>query len=150
LLNQLNEELLMYDFSKRHNIPVFSMVALLAALLILRAGIEPASATSLDDCFLDGQRQQEQCVRDSCFGVCTEAAWNRCVRIGNNRLQACVRFIDRTTERAPGTPGGPGPKRRPDFAPGLLGGGPDLSPTGPAATGSPGGVGRPPAGPVLR
>jgi hypothetical protein len=139
-------------FSKRHNILVFSMAALLTALLILQPGIGPASATTLDDCIHDGRIQRENCVRDTCQGVCTEAAWNRCVRIGTNRFDACLRFIDRTSERAPGTPGGSGPKRRPDFAPGLLGGGPDLSPTGPAATGSPGGVGRPstPAGPVFR
>jgi hypothetical protein len=125
------------------------MLALLSIGLVQLVMSEPALArTTHADCDAEEIRARNQCVADSCGGVCTVAAWHRCVQIGGNRWIACERFVTPAASMPPGKP----PKRK--FpGPGLLESGQDLSPQGPSGMGTPGSVPvapRSPSGPVLR
>jgi hypothetical protein len=121
------------------------MFALLSIGLLQLVISGRAQATTHADCDAEQTRALNQCVADSCGGVCTLAAWNRCVRIGDNRWFACERFVTPAASMPPGKP----PKRR--FpGPGILDSEPGLSPQGPSGTGTPGSVPAAPKGPVFR
>jgi hypothetical protein len=125
------------------------MLALLSIGLVQLVMSEPALArTTHADCDAEQSRALNRCVAESCGGVCTLAAWNRCTSIADSRWVACERFVPHGASMPPGKP----PKRK--FpGPGILDSQPGLSPQGPSGMGTPGSVPvapRSPSGPVLR
>ena len=81
-------------FASRRARLLMLTLALLSISLVQFATTGPANsqqlaAANLRDCEIDGDRQRDQCIADSCGGVCTAAALQRCQRIGHGRFLAC-------------------------------------------------------------
>jgi hypothetical protein len=145
-------------FPGRKRIVRFPICALTVALLTLGLFVPAAFADrrsvgeQMNDCFKDADRTRDACVRDSCAGVCTLEAWQRCDRLAYSRWNACVNVVTLSNNVTT-------PPRRPTFRPlpandpglatsppkntpkvpsaGILDDAPTGSPQGPSGVGTP-------------
>ena len=121
------------------------------SLIGLRQAVGLTAAEIGRMCEADGNRTQQNCVRESCGGACTLEAWRRCERLGENRYLNCQGFNSPSrTEGStrPPKPQGPGMGQNPSR--------PESDPMGPRKPqgpqqATPGSQSNPtPRGPVLR
>lgn len=137
----------------------FLGVAVLAMGLSVAGDSFAEKLTLAQMCGMERERHEQKCIADTCHGVCTLEALQKCQRISGTRWTACIRAnadMDRSDE-----PGGP---KRPNVRPvratnkglstpptpprpgsvpptNILDASPGFSTTGPAGTGSPAGSG---------
>ncbi len=65
---------------------------------------KPSAEQIQHDCKLDQQRQYDLCVKESCQGVCTLEAHDRCESIGLGRWLNCISAQTADAPNGPRTP----------------------------------------------
>jgi hypothetical protein len=125
--------------------------AIAACALFIPRAISATTEQIVHDCRIEYERARDFCVRDSCGGACTLEAWNRCVRIGENRWKNCVIAMSESPNATPPRKPRlrPLPANNPDLATprpkstpkppaaNILDGSPAGSPKGPSGAGAP-------------